>query len=411
MRLSGRPNTTLFDTIDHAHHRARREPWSPYFSKASVSRAQPHIQAIVNKFCDRLAQEGDAHKPVTMVHAFSCLTIDVISEFTFPEGYNYLDEENFTPQTYEAFIFLAKITHSFKQFVWLAPLLLKAVPIFAVKYLSPGTYSFLQNEVSLQQHAKEVITRRKNGISASKEMTGRTSLIESIFDSKLPDSDKTVNSLAGNALLAIGAGNVTTTHALKQATFHILANPHIQDRLMAELEAAMPDASQPLALRELEAIDYLVAVMYEAIRIMQTPSERLQRVFPDNDIFYKNLRLPAGTPIGLTGCLIHNDPDIFEDPYVFKPERWLPLATNGQMLMKNFMPFGRGTRNCIGMELGKAEILTTLATMFRRFGKGMKLVGTERERDVDVVGDYFVGLSSEKGNGVVVAFEKQDGGK
>lgn len=405
--MSGRPDQTIFDTLDHVKHRARREPWSPYFSKASVSRAQPHIQAVVNKFCDRLAQHRSAGQPVTMAPAYSCLTIDVISEFTFPEGYNYLDKEDFDAKTHDAYVILAKLTHVFKQFGWLAPILLNMTPMALTKYLSPGICSVLQNEAALHRQAKEVLDRREHNISTQKLMTGRPSLIDGLLDSNLPQTEKTVQSLAGNALVAIGAGTLTTAHALKHATYHILANPRIHARLMSELEAAIPDASSDhLSLHQLESIEYLMAILYESLRNMKAPTQRSQRIFPEADLVYPRTacRIPAGTPISMTGCLYGDDPALFADPYTFSPERWLPLSTNGAKLMKHFMPFGRGTRNCVGMELGKAEVLTTLATVFRKFGRTMRLVDTTRERDVDIVADYFFALPSPENNGVVVAF-------
>lgn len=408
--MGGRPNTTILDTFDHAHHRARREPWNPYFSKSSVARALPHMQVIVDKFCDRIAQERDAKRPVTMTPAYACMTIDIISQYTFPWGYNFLDQEGFNPQVYDAFMYLSRLTVLFKQFGWLAPLLLNAVPVALTKYLSPGMYSLLSNETSLQRQVQEVITRRKNGTSSQGEMTGRTSLIEALLDSNLPASEKTVKPLAGTAMVSIGAGTLTTAHTLKHATYHILANPHIQKRLMDELEEAMPDPMQSLTLHELESCEYLVVIMYESLRNIKMPSHRLQRIFPDTDLYYPGStgggqKLPAGTPISMTGALLSDNPTIFPDPYSFQPERWLPLSTNGARLWKHMMPFGQGSRSCVGMELGKAEVLLTLATLFRRFGRNMRLAGgTERKRDVDIVADYFISMSSLESNGVVVMF-------
>ena len=406
--MTGLPEGSMFSTLDHTQHRARREPWNPYFSKLSVSRAHSHIQGLVNKLCDRFAQARDAGTPVTMAHAYACLTIDVISEYTFPEGYNYLDRDGYSPETHDAYVVLAYMTPLFKHFPGLAPMLQNMLPMSLAKHVAPGVYAILQNEDNLRRQTREVIAQRKHNLSSpQKEISGRPSLIDALLDSKLPPSDKTVKILASNALVVIGAGTLTTAQLLKHATYHILANPPIHSRLLSELEAAMPDPSQPCTLRELESIDYLTAIMHETLRNMKVPPQRLQRIFPSTDLYYNNtIRLPAGTPIGMTGCLIHDDPTLFPDPYTFSPERWLPLASNGQRLLKYFMPFGRGSRMCVGMELGKAEVVTALASVFRRFGRGMRLVDTERERDVDVVADYFFSMPRKGNNGVVVEFGK-----
>ena len=57
------------------------------------------------------------------------------------------------------------------------------------------------------------------------------------------------------------------------------------------------------------------------------------------------------------------------------------------------------------MDLGKAEILTTLACVFLRFGRSMRLVDVVRERDIDCVYDVFNPAPSKESNGLLVAFD------
>ena len=65
----------------------------------------------------------------------------------------------------------------------------------------------------------------------------------------------------------------------------------------------------------------------------------------------------------------------------------------------------------MGMELAKAEILTTLAGVMRRFGREMVLVDTVRERDIDAVYDVFNPLPSREDNGLKVLIKPRgDGG-
>lgn len=185
-------------------------------------------------------------------------------------------------------------------------------------------------------------------------------MLESFMDSDLPPSEKSPKRLRGEAITALGAGTLTSSHCLKHATYHVLANPPIFQRLMQDLESAMPDPDTSMPLRELEHIPYLVAVMYESLRIFYGVSHRMQRIFPNDALRYREWVIPPGTPISMTSVHIHENERIFPEPKVFKPERWLPLNTEGQRLMKYLAAFGKGSRQCVGMELGKAEILTTL---------------------------------------------------
>jgi cytochrome P450 len=146
MRMFRQQDVSAFDTLDHDKHRQRREPWNPYFSKQSVSRLQPLlIQAVVNRLCMRLAECHAAGKPANMVHAFACVTTDVISEYSFPQGYNLLDKPDFDFAHYDAWMALSKVSHVLKQFGWLYPLL-DSLPAWVTKYTNKDMYLVLRSQ-------------------------------------------------------------------------------------------------------------------------------------------------------------------------------------------------------------------------------------------------------------------------
>ncbi|KAL8743385.1 MAG: hypothetical protein Q9184_008122 [Pyrenodesmia sp. 2 TL-2023] len=153
---------------------------------------------------------------------------------------------------------------------------------------------------------------------------------------------------------------------------------------------------------------YLRATMYESLRIFYGVSHRGARVFPDRAMQYKDWILPRGTPVSMTAVHILDNEDIFPEPYRFQPERWLPLDTNGQQLLRYLVTFGGGSRGCVGLELAKAEILTSLACVWRRFGARMRLKDTVRERDVDTIYDIFVPAPSRQANGVLVVLDEKE---
>ena len=407
MRMFGQFDESVFDTLDHDKHRMRREPWNPYFSKQSVARLQPRlIQAAVNNLCDRLADHRDAGKPVAMIYAYACLTVDIISEYSFPQGYHFLDQKEFDRTHYDSMMALSKMSHIIKQMPWLFHFL-NSLPLWVTKTTSPEAYLMLQLKDQLTRQAASIFTRRNNPSVASdyQETPARPTLIEAILDAPMPDSEKGLSRIAMEAQSAIGAGTLTSSHCLKHATFHILANPPIHARLMDELERSIPDyEAHPPTLQQLERIDYLVAIFWESLRNFHGVSQRLQRICPDTVLRYRDVAIPPGNPISMTGLHMHNDPAIFPEPYEFRPERWLPLETEGLRLQRYVQAFGRGSRKCVGMELGRAEVLTTLAGVFRRFGRDMRLVGTERVRDVDIKYDFVNPSSGPESNGVVVAF-------
>lgn len=309
---------------------------------------------------------------------------------------------------YDAMLVLSMVSHLFKQVGWLFPVI-NAMPRRLTKWMSPEAYLVVMEEHDvLLKQCIEVVEQRKTVGTKEKDReqtAGRPSMIEAFLDPTLPEAEKAPERVKGEMFAAIQAGTITSSHALKLATYHILANTAIYEKMMTILEREIPDPANPPNLRELEQMDYLMAILYETLRLFHGVSQRLQRIFPDRCLQYKEWTIPPGTPMSMTSVHIHDNPTIFPESYQFKPDRWLPLNTNGMRLQKYLVPFGKGSRSCVGMELGKAEILTTLATVFRRFGREMRLVDCVRERDVDIVRDAFNPLASKGSNGLIVAFD------
>jgi cytochrome P450 len=103
----------------------------------------------------------------------------------------------------------------------------------------------------------------------------------------------------------------------------------------------------------------------------------------------------------MTAYLQHTDPDVFPDPYSFVPERWLGGAS--AQMTRNLVPFARGSRNCIGMNLAMAEVNFMLAALFRPNAPRFELFETD-ETDVVAVHDYIVPLARLDSKGVRVIF-------
>lgn len=324
------------------------------------------------------------------MHAYTALTGDVVTEYSFPASYGLLDQPDFAPDYYELWMSILNGSPLLKQFPWIFPLMSSFPLWFVERYLPDLAVTYRWRKTWAEQ-----IHNIKVGNDDSEERRGRPSIFETLLDSDLPPFDKSVGRLAEDAQTLVGGGSITTSLALALATYYISCNKSVEARLMEELTSAMPDPKTPTPLVELEKLTYLSAVVLESLRISYGVSHRLQRVCPDQAITYNYYVLPPGTPISMTAVHIHDDPLIFPDPRTFKPERWLPLETEGARLQKYLVAFSKGSRQCLAMHLGTAELYLGLAGMFRRFGGQLRVVDTVRERDVDTVRERDVELTHD----------------
>lgn len=103
--------------------------------------------------------------------------------------------------------------------------------------------------------------------------------------------------------------------------------------------------------------------------------------------------------------LMHYNPDVFPEPEMFNPDRWLPLDTEGKRLNKYLVPFSKGSRQCVGINLAWAEMQLTIEAIFGKNGPKLRLHDTMFERDVKTVIDGFNPLTMPGSEGVKVMVE------
>jgi Cytochrome P450 len=60
------------------------------------------------------------------------------------------------------------------------------------------------------------------------------------------------------------------------------------------------------------------------------------------------LSLFEQVPVGMSAYLMHSDPTTYPKPSEFIPERWLGEVDHA--MYRNFVPFCRGSHNCLGMK-------------------------------------------------------------
>ncbi len=223
----------------------------------------------------------------------------------------------------------------------------------------------------------------------------RDTIFTALLDSGLPPSEVSEERLQHEAISVIGAGIETTMRTLSVATYHVLDNPAVHERLLAELVQAIPNidarGSDMPSYDTLATLPYLTAVINEALRLAYGTPQRLPRRIPGQTLQYKEWLIPAGAAVSMETYSMAHDERLFPDSFSFVPERWLgpaAVAPDGKHLTRYMVAFGRGTRSCVGMQLAYAELYIGLASLFRRFER-MKIFETGRG-DIDCTRDRFV---------------------
>jgi cytochrome P450 len=122
---------------------------------------------------------------------------------------------------------------------------------------------------------------------------------------------------------------------------------------------------------------------------------------------YHQWTIPPSTPVSQSNYFVNNDPSIFPDPLLFRPERWIEAAERDIRLEKYMVSFGRGSRSCVGINLAWAELYLTLAHVVVRFD--MVPFETVQERDVVINRDFFMGVPKVESRGIRVKVKMRQG--
>ena len=142
------------------------------------------------------------------------------------------------------------------------------------------------------------------------------------------------------------AGHETTTTGLAWACERLTRHPEALQRLNRELGAG-EDA-------------YLDAVVNETLRVRPVIDGVWRKLTAPATV--AGYRVPAGTLVFPAIVLVQTSREAFPDPHEFRPERFL----DGSPDPYTFIPFGGGTRRCIGAAFAVMEMKTVLSTVLQR---------------------------------------------
>ncbi|KAI3318956.1 putative cytochrome P450 [Xylariaceae sp. AK1471] len=384
--MSGRfgANTTTSSTVKSDLHAIRRAPLNPMFSKRSITKFEPVIKQKVELLSKRIAAYKESGKILVLNNAFNAFSGDVIASYCFGFCWNQLDSADFEDNFHPAYEAVRKFAHLGLQFPVMF-IVLGLSPAWVIKTVTPNIHKMF----TLQKDLKSKITNIINAKDETSHESQHPTIFSELLGSDLPQREKTLGRLGSEAQQLIGAGLETVAWALTTTVFHLISNPSVLKKLQVELEKAIPDPAAIPDSLYLERLPYLTGCVREGVRLSTGVSVRLPRVSRDKPMKYKNWLIPAGTPVSMTTIDVLNDNQIFQNPRTFIPERWLdnPKTSEGDHLTRYFVPFGKGPRMCIGINLANVELYRVLATLFRRFT--FELYDTDIS-DIEIAHDFFV---------------------
>ncbi|KAF5711038.1 trichodiene oxygenase [Fusarium mundagurra] len=175
-----------------------------------------------------------------------------------------------------------------------------------------------------------------------------------VFDAILDaEPDRSTKGLVDEVISLVIGGNETTVTTITYGVWGILKNPEVEKKMLGKLRTP-----------------YLTPVIHETLRTSSPAPGILTRLVPSGGTRYGSHFLPADTSVSIAQRLIHYglvdlpEPETFM-PETFMPERWLDNRVKASK--NNLIPFSKGPRMCIGLNLSYMEAYVFLGNLIRRF--------------------------------------------
>ncbi|MCA6095258.1 cytochrome P450 [Streptomyces sp. SCA3-4] len=158
------------------------------------------------------------------------------------------------------------------------------------------------------------------------------------------------------------AGSESLGATLAWALHQLTRDPVSERRLHEEVDAVL--GGRPARWPDLPHLPFTGRLLTETMRL-HPPGWLFTRI-TRKEVELAGLRLPPGSTVVITPVGMHRDPDLYERPEVFDPDRWLPERA-AALPRGAFLAWGGGPRKCIGDTFAMAEGTLALATIASRW--------------------------------------------
>ncbi|XP_006824197.1 steroid 17-alpha-hydroxylase/17,20 lyase-like [Saccoglossus kowalevskii] len=162
-------------------------------------------------------------------------------------------------------------------------------------------------------------------------------------------------------------GSETVVALIKWFMIQVMHNPDIQTKIHSELDKVVGRDGMVM-YNDREKMPYLDAAIWETLRYPSiTPLSVPHRAIRNTSI--AGYDIPMDTLVMVNDYAIGCDPDVFDEPFKFKPERFIDCESGCLIPYSkmNFAPFGKGPRSCLGEKLAQIESFVVIGNIMNQF--------------------------------------------
>lgn len=252
----------------------------------------------------------------------------------------------------------------------LSPNIDALLTVFPFLRFIPGTYS---REMCLRANSKRDLLLgplftdvRKTHIPGKQR-----GIVDFLLDEqmKAENSWLTDDNIRAVILNTTAGGFSTSLQTLKSLFFYLLHNPRVTAKIQREIEDKI--GQRLPTVEDRNSLPYSEAVILETLRCSSIVALGLPHIAME-DIRLDGYDVPKGSKLVTNTWTFHRDPEVWGDPDVFRPERFLDAVTGDLLpatnpIRQSLLPFGIGKRGCPAENFAKTRTFLFLTTILQRF--------------------------------------------
>jgi cytochrome P450 len=220
----------------------------------------------------------------------------------------------------------------------------------------PGKYGRRRAAAELRAAVARILARRRAAGFEGDDLLARLARAQDP-DTGTPMSEK---QLIDNLVTFLVAGHENTAKALTWALYLLARAPEWQQRVRDEVVAVAGEGQ--VHAGHLDKLVVTRAVLEEAMRLYPPAPAMTRQAACTTELGGETI--PEGASIVISIFVVHRHRRLWDDPDRFDPERFAP-ERRGKISRTQFMPFGFGSRTCIGASFAMMEGVAILATLVR----------------------------------------------
>ncbi len=321
---------SIFSQVEPAERAPRAKAVLSMFSTSSLRAGVHTIYQCVDRMVRRMKEEAKTGKPVNVLNLTRSLATDAVTAYLFEDSYGGLEEtsgEMSASGMVNAFVAVGRFFY---------------LPNWMFRWLEWSNEKFFaDHEVNAS------MMKVDSFIATMVDRSLKDEKLKGNYAARLMKNGFSAGEARAQCKDLMFAGTDSTGMNLATICFMLAKEPEKYARLRKEILERKPDET------ELQTLPYLRGVVREGLRLSMANPSRLPRIVPPKGYTFNGIFLPAGTIVSCTPFELHMNPDVFENPNDFRPERWENPTSE---MTRDSIWFGLGTRQCIARNLANVEL-------------------------------------------------------